>query len=44
MTSVLRQLFLNYLVQGCVLGLGALALMGAAPGLLRRYSPRWFCR
>lgn len=44
MASALRQLFLNYLVQGCVLGLGALALMGAAPGLLRRYSPRWFCR
>lgn len=44
MASALRQLFLNYLVQGCVLGLGTLALLGAAPGLLRRYSPRWFCR
>lgn len=44
MASALRQLFLNYLVQGCVLGLGALVLLGAAPGLLRRYSARWFCR
>ena len=32
MASTLRQLFLNYLVQGCVLGLGVLVLLGAAPG------------
>lgn len=40
----LSQLFLNYLVQGCVLGLAALALLALAPRLLRRYSARWFCR
>ena len=40
----LSQLFLNYLVQGCVLGLAALVLLALAPRLLRRYSARWFCR
>lgn len=40
----LSQLFLNYLVQGCVLGLGVLGLLALAPRLLRRYSARWFCR
>lgn len=40
----LSQLFLNYLVQGCVLGLAALALLALAPRLLRRYAPQWFCR
>ena len=42
--ATLRQLFLNYLVQGCVLGLAALALLAAAPRLRRRYAPQWFSR
>lgn len=42
--ATLRQLFLNDLVQGCVLGLAALALLAAAPRLRRRYAPQWFGR
>lgn len=42
--ATLSQLFLNYLVQGCVLGLAALVLLALASRLLRRYSARWFCR
>ena len=42
--ATLEQLFVNYLIQGAVLGCAGLLLAGCAPRLARRYPPQWFSR
>lgn len=41
---MLAALFTSLFVQGLLLGLAALALLAAAPGLQKRYGPQWLCR